>query len=266
MMTSTDRKQALSLTPGGIAGTILAFAVALICVRLGIWQLHRRVERATQNERLEARLTLPVIRVPSAPRDTTGLLYRRIEVAGHFDDARSIVLPGRALRGTPGVQVVTPLRLDDGSVVLVNRGWLPSPDAATVDLAPFGDTARVSLEGLALEVPGAGTPPGRSAPGDATADTFRRVWYVPDETALRAQFPYALGAIMVQALPAPDAPHFPERLGAPPLDPGPHFGYAIQWFSFAVIAIAGWFLVVLKSRSGDTVAPPGIDSLEGTRP
>lgn len=255
-MTSTHGTQTLSLTPGGIAGTILAFAVALICVRLGIWQLHRRVERAAQNERLEARMTLPVLRLAAAPRDTTGLLYRRVEIAGHFDDTRSIVLPGRALRGTPGVQVVTPLRLDDGSVVLVNRGWLPSPDAATVDITPFVDTARVSLEGLALVLPGAAAPPGRIAAGDAPADTFRRVWYVPDETALRAQFPYALGAVMVQALPAANAPHFPERLEAPPLDPGPHFGYAIQWFSFGAIAIAGWFLVVLKSRSGGTVAPP----------
>ncbi|MGD8276450.1 MAG: SURF1 family protein [Gemmatimonadota bacterium] len=256
-MTSTPSKRTLSVTPGGIAGTILAFAVAAVCIRLGVWQLHRRLERAAQNDRLEARLTLPTIRLPDAPRDTTGLLFRRVEVVGHFDDARSIVLPGRALRGTPGVHVVTPLRLDDGSVVLVNRGWLPSPDAAHVDLAPFSDTARISIEGLALEVPGAGTPAGMENRGDvAAADTFRRVWYVPDEATLRAQFPYALGAIMVQALPAPDAPRFPERLEPPPLDPGPHFGYAIQWFSFAAIAIAGWILVVLKSRAGDTIAPP----------
>jgi surfeit locus 1 family protein len=255
-MTTTPRKQTLSLTPGGIAGTILAFAVAATCVRLGFWQLDRRLQRAAQNDRLEARLSLPPHRLAAAPRDTTGLLYRRVEIEGHYDERRSILLPGRALRGTPGVHVVTPLRLDDGSVVLVNRGWLPSPDAANVDLAPYADTARVSLEGLALEIPGAGTPPGGPRSGDAAADTFRRVWYMPDETLLRAQYPYELGAAMIQALPAADAPHFPERLEPPPLDAGPHFGYAIQWFSFAAIAIAGWFLVVLKGRAGDPIMPP----------
>jgi len=253
-MTSTPRKRTLSVTPGGIAGSILAFAVAALCIRLGFWQLQRRLERAAQNDRLEARLTMPPVRLDDAPRDTTGLLYRRVEIAGHFDDGRSIVLPGRALRGTPGVHVVTPLRLDGGDAVLVDRGWLPSPDAATVDLAPFTDTARLSIEGLALEIPGAGAP--GNAQAGLAADTFRRVWYAPDETLLRAQFPYALGAIMIQALPATGAPRFPERLDPPALDPGPHFGYAIQWFSFAAIAIAGWFLVLLKSRAGDTIVPP----------
>lgn len=246
-MTSIPRRQPLSLTPAGIAGTLLAFAVAAVCVRLGFWQLDRRAERAAQNTRLEARLAEDPVPLPAPPRDTTGLLYRQVTLSGLFDHGRSIVLPGRALRGTPGVHVVTPLLLAAGGAVLVNRGWLPSPDAATVDLSPLDDASPIALTGLALPFPGAGFD-APAADRTVGAEAFRIVWYAPDEARIRAQFPYALGAVLVQALPADDAPRFPERLQPPPLDPGPHLGYAIQWFSFASIAIGGWLLVFLKGR------------------
>jgi surfeit locus 1 family protein len=259
-MTSTLRGRPLSLTPAGIAGTLLAFLVAAVCVRLGFWQLDRRSERATLNARLEARRSEPAVALASVPRDTAGLMFRRVTIEGRLDQDRSIVLPGRALRGTPGVHIVTPLLLDHGGAVLVNLGWLPSPDAATVDLSALPVLpGTVRIEGLALPLPGAGAARAdRAGPGAGlAADTFRRVWYAPDPTALRAQFPYPVGAVLVQALPSPAGPRFPERLEPPPLDPGPHFGYAIQWFSFATVALAGWLLVLLKSRAADTpVAVP----------
>lgn len=236
----------------GIVGTALAFAVALICLRLGFWQLSRRAERAERNAILEERLLQEPVPLEGLPRDSAGLLYRRVTVNGLFDSRRSIVLPGRALRGTPGVHVLTPLMLHEGAAVLVNRGWLPSPDAATVDLSGLPETGKVLIDGLAVPFPGTERPGSVTRPAadePARTDTFRQVWYTPDEAALRAQFPYALGAVLVQALPSETAPSFPERLEVPPLDPGPHLGYAVQWFSFAAIAIAGWFLVLMKSRA-----------------
>lgn len=260
-MESTLRKQPLLLTGRGIIGTLLAFGVAVVCVRLGFWQLSRRAERAALNERLEARLGEPPVALGGVPRDSAGLLYRRVQLAGVYDEGRSIVFPGRALRGTPGVHLVTPLRVEGGGAVLVNRGWLPSPDAATIDPSAFPSAGTVAIDGIALPFPGAVGPPATD-PSDAggggrvSGDTFRRVWFALDEAALRAQFPYELGPVLVQALPADGAPRFPERLPPPPLDPGPHFGYAMQWFSFATIALAGWFLVLLKSRAPRTEVAP----------
>jgi surfeit locus 1 family protein len=68
-----------------------------------------------------------------------------------------------------------------------------------------------------------------------------------DDRALRAQFPYELGAIQLQLLPGEPVQRLPVRQPAPALDPGPHLGYAIQWFSFAAIAITGWLVLVMKS-------------------
>jgi cytochrome oxidase assembly protein ShyY1 len=40
----------------------------------------------------------------------------------------------------------------------------------------------------------------------------------------------------------------PARRDLPVLDDGPHRGYAMQWFSFALIAIAGAGIVVYRER------------------
>src|SRR5690606_30480348 len=140
----------LSITRAGVAGTVLALAVALVCARLGIWQLDRLEQRRQLNAVMEERLAGATIALADVPRDTTGLLYRTVESEGRYDVARSIVLRGRAHEGMPGVHVLTPLRLPDGSAVLVNRGWVPSADAATVDLDALPPPASGRVTGLAL--------------------------------------------------------------------------------------------------------------------
>jgi len=83
-----------------------------------------------------------------------------------------------------------------------------------------------------------------------TGDTFRTHWFTIDPARLRAQFPYPLLPVQLQALPARNDPTYPVRLDAPVLDEGPHFSYAVQWFSFAVIAVVGWLAMIL--RRGDS--------------
>lgn len=229
--------------------------VAATCVRLGFWQLDRMRQRRELNEGLQARLAQEPVELRRAPRDSAGWLYRRVAVYGTPDVERSIVLPGRAFRGAPGAHVVTPVVLESGEAVLVDRGWVPAADGATVDPDMLAAPDPLRAVGLIRAFPGEDPVAGRRArPIDASAaEGFRRVWYVEDAAALRRQFPYALGAVMVQLLPDTGETGLPVRLGPPPLDAGPHLGYAIQWFSFATIAVVGWLALVLKS----SVAPPG---------
>lgn len=230
----------LSITRAGVAGTVLALAVALVCARLGIWQLDRLEQRKQSNAAVAERLAGATVTLWDVPQDTTGLLFRTVQIEGRYDVARTIVLRGRAHEGMPGVHVLTPLRLPDGSAVLVNRGWVPSPDAATVDLAALPTPASGQVTGIALPF---------HADGVAVADenSFRVTWTILDLAALRRQFPYALASFYVQALPADTGEAtFPRPLPAPELDNGPHLGYAVQWFAFATIALVGWFTLVLR--------------------
>jgi surfeit locus 1 family protein len=244
------RREPLSITLSGIAGTLLIVALAAVCVRLGFWQLDRLHERRERNAALVARLDAAPIVLDHLVADTAGLAWRHGAAAGTYDDDRTIVLPGRSFRGTPGVHVLTPLVVGDSIALLVNRGWLPAADGATVDLEGIRTAGATRVSGVVLAFPGRAASlvaRPRAEPAAAGApEPFRRVWFSIDEAALRRQFPYRLIDLELQLLPAEDAPRFPVRLPPPQLDDGPHVSYAIQWFSFALIAIGGWIALVLN--------------------
>jgi surfeit locus 1 family protein len=246
-----ETNQPLRITLPGVLVTLLVFAVAVMCVRFGFWQLDRLQQRRERNNEVRERLTAPPETLISAPRDSTGWLYRRVIIDGTFDNDRSIILPGRAFAGTPGAHVLTPVLLKDGTAVLADRGWVAAADGATVELSVLGLATVAADTGIILPFPGQERHLGRAPAGSAAARAdsgFRRVWFAMDERALREQFPYPLGAVQVRLLPAGAADALPLREPPPLLNNGPHLGYAIQWFSFAVIAMVGWLVVVMKQR------------------
>jgi surfeit locus 1 family protein len=240
----------LTVTRAGWIGSLVVLVVAGVCVRLGFWQLSRLEQRDERNRLLAERMHLPELVLEREPADTAGLIYRRARVSGRFDHDRSLVLPGRSYRGVPGVHVLTPVLLGSGQMaVLVNRGWQPAADGTTVNLDSLRTPADAQLTGLVLPFPGSGR---RGQPAQSADTGFRRIWFSPDPVAIRRQSPYMLLDLQVQALPEAGAPAHPTRLPAPTLDRGPHLGYAIQWFSFAVIALIGW--VTLMIRKGEVTS------------
>ncbi len=244
------RTKPLRVTRGGVFASLAVFAVAALCVRLGFWQLDRRALKQAANDVLHARQVDTPLTIRGLLGDTTGLRFRRAVAAGSWDGERTIVLPGRAYRGVPGAHVLTPLVLEDGSAILVNRGWAPAADAASVDPALFIVDGSVTTEGMIDGFPGADASLAPRAGTVAPQVEFRRVWYAIDETRLREQFPYRLADATLRLTPAATDTGFPVRLEPPVLDAGPHLGYAIQWFSFAAIAIIGWSVMVARNRSG----------------
>ncbi len=247
----------LRITRAGVLGSILVLLVAATCVRLGFWQLHRLQQRRERNAIIAARLQLPPQPLSVLTTDTAGLTFRTATASGTYDPQRSIVLAGRVLNGAPGVYLMTPLRLPGGVAVLVNRGFLPSPDAATVDLRPYLDVGAARVSGILLPMPVGEVPP---------TTGFRRTWFHIDPAALARQMPYPLQPLILQVTPSPGQPPvLPRPIPPPALDEGPHLSYAIQWFSFAAIGIIGWVAMLLRGQGGDTVtgrepraAPPPV--------
>lgn len=226
--------------------TIVFCAAALVAATVfsgfGLWQLRRLHERQARNAAvLEAQRGTPRP-IGSLPRDSSAR-YRPAVVVGRFDYAHELVLAGRTHQGSPGVELLTPVRIPGSdTAVLVDRGWVYSADAGTVDRMQWreGDSARVTgyLEAYA---PDAGTT--RSA---IDPRLVRRVSLA--EVAGRLPYPLAPW-YLVQTGDTADAWH-PARRAIPALDDGPHRGYAVQWFSFAAIAIVGAVFVVLRERQG----------------
>jgi surfeit locus 1 family protein len=218
----------------------LVLVVAATCVRLGFWQLSRLEQRQVRNEAIARRSQQAPLETDQLVGDTALLFYRLARVTGSFDNAHTFVLANRTLRGVPGVHVFTPFRLHGRSAyLLVNRGWFPAADGTTVrfdSLQTFTD----SVTGMLLPFPAA------RRPERDTGSAFRRTWFNFDTPSITGQLPYDVLPYQLQLTPVPGDKRFPIRLQPPAPDRGPHLGYAIQWFSFAIIGISGWLALVLR--------------------
>jgi len=221
---------------------LLAFAVvaAAVCVRLGVWQLARLDQRRARNATVVARLREPALAPDALPADTSVIRYRRVRVAGRPDYAREIVLVGRTRDGAPGVNIVTPLHVAGrDTAVLVNRGWVYSPNGADVDLARWREEDSLDVTGF-VEIPS-------RREGASRLPSNPRAWRWLDPARLARDAGYPVTPYYVTQTRAPGATPdtaSPVRLAPPPLDEGPHLSYALQWFSFAGIALVGGVVFV----------------------
>lgn len=239
------------MTRGGLAAAIVVLLVAAVCIRLGVWQLHRLGERRALNAAYTAALALPPLELTpdslaAVLRRPDDYVYRRARVVGTPAAGSEIVWRGRSLDGRPGVNVLTPYVTRGGPTVLVNRGWVPSPDAARVDLREFRGSVASRPAGVLVPLPSA---PERARPALLGPEERTMSVQHPDPTVLSRHLATPVLPLYVQQAGPSDAV-LPAALPAPdPSDEGPHMGYAIQWFSFAAIAILG-FIAVLVLRSG----------------
>ncbi len=219
--------------------------IAAVCVRLGFWQLSRLRERQTANRVAEsARAAPPVSLDRVSQADVADLAQHRLTATGRYDSEHDIILGGVALDGVPGVHVVTPLLLSgQETAVLVDRGFVPAPDAVTVDTDSLREPGRVRVEGIAVPIPTGG--------GKPLEHGGRTTWGRLDLVALREQLPYPILPLYLRQLPDSSLPAFPRRVPPPPLDEGPHLSYAVQWFLFAIMAVLFGVLVVNRKVTGD---------------
>jgi len=211
----------------------IAFPLALLFVRLGFWQLDRLSQRRQLNAALLSNRDLPPVNLSEAPPERLPR-FRRVSATGYFDFQREIVIDGRSYQGVPAVIVVTPLRLPAGKAVLVERGLVLSADARTVPLEKVGEPDSSAVAGVVMLEPGP-----RTLPAAQPGPWPRHVqWLNPELVA--PVYPYEILPYVIRrtALPA-TAPPGIRPTPLPVLDNGPHLSYAIQWFSFAIIAVVG---------------------------
>lgn len=223
--------------------TILA---ALAATALGFWQLRRHGERKAINSVARAGLELPPLDLSggSAPEP-----WRRASARGFYDEAEEFLLRGRSVQGVPAVQVVTPLRLEGrDTAILVNRGYVPAPDAANPGEATWSEPGPVAVRGVLLPVPDQGG-------GQPIRQAERESWKSLDLTAMRSRLPYPVAPVYLMVEADSGSEHtvrgrsYPIRAALPALDGGPHLSYAIQWFGIALAALAFGFFFVLRRTS-----------------
>jgi surfeit locus 1 family protein len=222
---------------------VVILGIALL-VRLGIWQLDRLEERRASNAVLAAQLAQPPVTLTgqeSTP-DLLAMKDRTVAAAGQFDYTHQFIIQLQPWQGQTGVNLVTPLLLDDNTAILVDQGWIPEAEVAVLEQfhtsGPTTVTGYVELSQVA-----------RYGERDITDTTFKAEQYRIDIEVMQAQLPYTLLPVYIQQAPTEDEPGPPYRAAQEiDLSEGPHLSYALQWFSFALLLAGGYLYYVQQQE------------------
>jgi surfeit locus 1 family protein len=244
-------------SPRWLVAHVLLVVVAATCVSLGLWQLRRLEERQAFNASVMRGLAqeeAPLGSVVDEPAPS--LRYRRVIATGRYLPQEEVLLGPASRDGAPGYEVLTPFVTADGAI-LVDRGWVPfaMSEPPVVEAAPPG--GQVTVSGYLL--------PGRSARRASPVGAPRvEVMSDPDIARVQRQVSVPLADVYLVLLAQSPASGALPRLGVlPQLSEGPHLSYAVQWFLFATIAVAGYpFLIRRRAREmaglpdGSPPSPP----------
>jgi surfeit locus 1 family protein len=221
--------------------TVLTLAAVAVFVALGNWQLGRAEQKRTLAADFAA--GEPPIEWRRLPADAPR--YQRVFLRGRYDAEHQFLLDNRSHESVAGVEVLTPLVLEDGRAVLVNRGWQPwGATRRDLPAVAVGGEPR-DVVGRIDELPRPGI---WLKPPPATG--WPRLVQYPRMQELSA----ALGRELAprQVLLDPGVPDgYVRDWVVPGTTPDRHLGYALQWFAFAALAATIW-LVLSFRRSGES--------------
>jgi cytochrome oxidase assembly protein ShyY1 len=226
---------------------------------LGQWQFRRLHEKRHDNHVIAANLAAAPVPVdtllrpgrPPGPR----LEWRRVTVHGHWDNRHTVVVKYQtSADGSPGVHIATPLVTGGGRAVLVDRGWMATPNSGGVKpkLPPVTD-GPVTVTGWVRQ----------NATGGA-ADVAQLSTRALSSATVGTVVPYRLYAGVVDL--ARQSPPPVRSLGAIEMpddtSDGPHFFYGLQWWFFGLLAVIGFVYLAYDEwkrphgPQGDGSRPP----------
>lgn len=234
-----------------ILTTLLVFAGTALCARLGIWQLDRLEQRRAFNAHyLRVRAEPPLDLNQAVDEDLADTEYRDAFVQGRYDFENQVALRNQYHANEYGYHLLTPLVLEDGRAVLVDRGWIPAegngspagwrafdepPEARVTGILRMG-SARAQLGGVA-------------DPELAPGQTRLEIWNAVNLERIALQVPYRLLPVYLQPDPeeGDETPPIPFQPTVE-ISEGPHLGYAGQWFIFAVLLGFGYPFFYLRRQ------------------
>jgi surfeit locus 1 family protein len=225
--------------------TVVVAVAALSFVALGFWQLDRLAQRRAANAHILARLEQPALQLDGAPLDPAEADLRRGIVRGTYDSDHEIVLRNQVHNELPGVDLLTPLRIEGSdAAVLINRGWIPFEMSQPEKRGAFrAEAGLVEAKGILRSTR---TRPSRFAPADPTPSPGQAgldAWLRVDLDRIQQQVPYRLLPVFLEQEADPQAAaqrRFPRPEPEISLSQGPHLFYAGQWFAFAALLVGGY--------------------------
>jgi len=228
----------------------VAIVFAIACGFLSNWQFTRNAGRAEQLA-LVARnydaepVPLEEIIGPGAALRADDE-WRPVALEGEYLVDEQLLVRNRPHGGTAAFEVLVPFRLEDGRVLLIDRGWVPpgedQPLPDTIPAPPDGATTVVARLRPAEQLPSSG----RSAPEGQVPSINPELVAETIDPGAGADVELSAYAVMVSEDPAPATR--PAAFAAPSEDPGPYLSYAIQWILFAIMGFVFIGYVIRTER------------------
>jgi surfeit locus 1 family protein len=241
--------------------TLLVLLGIILTFRLGIWQIDRHFQRQSKNNHVRAMLVLPTLGLPTQAHqeDLEEMEYRAVRVSGTYDYEHQVAIRNQFWTQDWGIEtghaLLTPLILEDGQAIMVERGWIPAQYNTPASWREFDEPGPATVEGI-IRLPmqkgemGGGAPDPALSPGQQGLD----FWNFVNINRLQEQMPYPLYNVYLQQTPGEGKTSLPYPF--PPeldLSNGSHIGYAIQWFFFCSLFLFGYpfYLKVQAGRGTD---------------
>ncbi len=222
--------------PQTIPTVIMVLLLPLFC-GLGLWQLDRTGQKRQLAANLEARRKLPALSLSERINESEAGEFRHVTAVGHYLPERTVLIENRKHQGRVGFHVVTPLRLEGSEhVVLINRGWIPREQLADPQQLPPTPESEVRINGAITRLH---PPPALALAFEPDAGDSLPHWpyLTTDHFARWSGLPTRPFAVLQSP---GDADGFERDWPLPQFSDTMHIGYAIQWFAFALIALAIW--------------------------
>ena len=230
--------------------TLFTVPALVVILALGFWQLQRLQEKLAVIEAFEARVTAPAVAPPPAGAPVAEIEFQRVSATGRYLVDKEVLILGRPFDGNTGFHVVVPFALDDGRVILINRGWIPEKfgplPRRPARLAPPRDS--VTVNGLVHVV----RPKGRFVPDN---EPGRDMWFTitPSEIGAAKGLDAVATYYIDRLRPTPRDRQLPIGASTEVSVRNDHLQYAITWFSFA-ISLAVIYVLYHRRRSREEAA------------
>ena len=236
---------------------LLVCLLAAACSALGMWQLDRRDAVRADIGIVEENYDADPVPYDPALFEAydPATEWQPVTLTGTYDTAGQRVVRNRPLNGRPGYEVLVPLRLDDGTAVTVNRGWLPigNDEAGRPDAVPAPPEGEVEVT---VRIRPAEPAVDRGAPEGQLASIDLQAY------AAELEYPLAAGSYGVMASESPAPAEKPQALAVPERSEGTHLSYAMQWFAFGLLMFVGLGYAAYQEAQNRRWAELGMDEDE----